>query len=234
MPPSLTELQEKLGVKFKTPALLTQAVTHSSVGYEKGKKIPHYERFEFLGDAVLNLVVSRLLFDRFADAPEGRLTKMRSHLANRSALVHMAHAVTLGKHLVLGPSEELSGGRQRVSNLANAMEAVIGAIYLDQGLAAAEKVVDRLLADRVVEVEDNPEPQNAKGLLQEKLQASGNAAPTYRITSYSGPDHSRQFEAVVEWDGQEMGKGRGASKKSAEQRAAEDALGRLEKPEKKA
>lgn len=224
---SVTELETKLGVKFKNPKLLKQALTHASVGYEEGKKIPHNERFEFLGDSVLGIIVSRLLFDRFPDAKEGRLTKMRSHLANRTALLQMAQSLELGKYLVLGPSEEKNGGRSRSSNLANAMEAVVCAVYLDRSLEKAEELVSRLLAPRLQEVEDNPEPQNAKGFLQESLQAEGAELPAYRIAALTGPDHSRHFEAVVEWKGKEIGRGTGASKKSAEQRAAETALEKL-------
>ena len=221
---SVSELEAKLGVKFKNPKLLRQALTHASVGYEGGRKVLHNERFEFLGDAVLGLIISRLLFDQFPEAKEGRLTKMRSHLANRSALMQMAQLLELGQHLILGPSEEKNGGRIRSSNLANAMEAVICAIYLDRGLEKTEQLIARLLALRLKEVVDNPEPQNAKGLLQECLQAEGAELPLYRIAALSGPDHSRLFEAVVEWKGEEIGRGIGATKKSAEQRAAETAL----------
>lgn len=220
----VSELESKLGVKFRNSKLLKEALTHASVGYEGGKKVPHNERFEFLGDAVLGVIISRLLFDKFPDAKEGRLTKMRSHLANRSALMQMAQLLELGRHLILGPSEEKNGGRTRCSNLANAMEAVICAVYLDRGVEKAEELISRLLAPRLKEVVDNPEPQNAKGLLQECLQAEGSELPVYRITALTGPDHSRQFEAVVEWKSKEIGRGTGASKKSAEQRAAETAL----------
>jgi len=229
----VSELETKLGLKFKNPKLLKQALTHASVGYEEGRKIPHNERFEFLGDAVLGVVISRLLFDKYPDAKEGRLTKMRSHLANRAALTQMAQAVDLGRHLILGPSEEKNGGRTRSSNLANAMEAVVCAVYLDRGLEKAEEMISRLLSPRLKEVVDNPEPQNAKGLLQERLQAEGSELPNYRIADLSGPDHSRQFEAVVEWKGREIGRGSGASKKSAEQRAAEAALQKLKIPDSK-
>ena len=224
---SVSELESKLGMKFKNPKLLKQALTHASVGYEEGRKVPHNERFEFLGDAVLGIVISRLLFDKFPDAKEGRLTKMRSHLANRTALTQMAQAIELDRHLILGPSEEKNGGRNRSSNLANAMEAVVCAVYLDRGLEKTEGMISRLLSPRLKEVIDNPEPQNAKGLLQEHLQAKGAELPNYRIADLSGPDHSRQFEAVVEWKSREIGRGTGASKKSAEQRAAEAALRKL-------
>lgn len=224
---SVSELESKMGVKFKNSKLLKQALTHASVGYEEGRKIAHNERFEFLGDAALSIIISRLLFDKFPDAKEGRLTKMRSHLANRTALLQMAQALELGRFLVLGPSEEKNGGRARSSNLANAMEAVVCAVYLDRGLEKAEELISRLLAARMKEIVDNPEPQNAKGLLQEHLQAKGSELPAYRIAALTGPDHSRQFEAVVEWKGREIGRGVGASKKSAEQRAAEAALEKL-------
>lgn len=223
----VSEFESALGVKFKSSKLLKQAVTHASVGYEEGKKIAHNERLEFLGDAVLGLVISRLLYDKFPAAAEGRLTKMRSHLANRAALLQMAEDLELGKYIVLGSGEEQSGGRSRPSNLANAMEAVIGAVYMDRGLAKAEALVTRLLSSRLKEVLENPEPMNAKGFLQEKLQAKGSELPVYRITSLAGPDHQRQFEAVVEWGGKQIGRGIGSSKKSAEQKAAEEALKHL-------
>jgi ribonuclease III len=224
---SLSDLESKLGGKFKNPRLLKQAVTHASVGYEAGRKVAHNERLEFLGDAALGLVISRLLFERFPEAAEGRLTKMRSHLANRAALLQMAEQIDLGKFLVLGGGEEQSGGRSRPSNLANAMEAVIGAVYLDRGVARAEALVTRLLSPRLKEVLENPEPLNAKGLLQEKLQAEGAELPVYRITALAGPDHQRQFEAVVEWRSRPIGRGTGPSKKAAEQKAAEAALSKL-------
>ena len=224
---SISELEKKLGFKFENIELFKQALTHASVGYEEGRKVLHNERFEFLGDAVLGLIVSRFLLDQFPDAKEGRLTKMRSHLANRSALLTMAQSLDVGKYLYLGQGEEKSGGRQRTSNLANAMEALICAIYMDQGLEKAEVLVLKLLAPRLREVVDNPEPQNAKGQLQEQLQALGSDLPVYRIASLTGPDHSRQFEAVVEWKGEAIGRGTGASKKAAEQQAAETALAKL-------
>lgn len=216
-------LESQMGYAFRDAALLELALTHPSRGHERKRRAPHNERLEFLGDAVLELVISEHLYRLFPDVAEGRLTKVRSHLVSRPALVELAAALNVGAHLLLGKAEESHGGRHRASNLANVMEAVIGAIFLDGGYDAARAFVIRLVEPRLGEVGDNPEPTNAKGLLQEKLHAIGEQA-VYRIMSETGPSHRRQFEAAVEVRGKVLGSGAGTTKKEAETRAATAAL----------
>ncbi len=216
-------LEIRLGHTFRDPALLELALTHASWGHEKNQRLAHNERMEFLGDAVLQLIISEHLYQRYPDVPEGHLTKVRAHLVSRSSLVAMAKSLDLGPHLILGPSEETQGGRNRASNLANAVEAILGAIYLDQGLEASRLFLIRQIEPRLSQISDNPEPENAKGLLQEALHAHG-AQPVYRIIAETGPAHCRRFEASVEFNGKLMGKGIGATKKEAETLAAQEAL----------
>lgn len=215
--------EEKLQYTFRNPALLELALTHPSLGHERSQRVPHNERLEFLGDAVLALAISAHLYAIYPDIAEGHLTKMRAHLVNRSALVEMAVVLGLGEHLRLGEAEISQGGRQRVSNLANAFEAVIGAIFLDAGYETARAFVLRHVGPRLDHLTDNPEPENAKGLLQEKLHLIGKV-PQYRIMSEKGPDHRKEFEAVVELEGKILGSGCGSTKKDAEMRAAAVAL----------
>jgi ribonuclease-3 len=218
----------KLGYKFRDPGLLKLALTHASWGHEQNKRIPHNERLEFLGDSVLELITSEYLYLSYPDLPEGKLTKMRAHLVNRSALVEMATTLNLGAELILGDAEASNGGRDRVSNLANAMEAVIGAIFLDSGYDAVKEVVIKHIEGRLKLLNDNPEPHNSKGILQEKLHAMGEQA-TYSITSESGPAHQREFNASVEIKGKIYGTGVGKTKKDAETQAALIALEKLSK-----
>ncbi len=216
-------LETTLQYTFQNPKLLDQALTHSSLGHEQKMRLPHNERMEFLGDAVLALVIAEHLYQLHPDLPEGHLTKVRSHLVNRAALAEIAQSLDLGPHLRLGRAEATQGGRQRASNLANAMEAIIAAIFLDSGYNAARDLVLRLVGPRLGKIAENPEPENAKGLLQEKLHAVGKQA-VYRLVSETGPAHRREFESAVEVDGQPMGTGTGATKKEAETRAAASAL----------
>jgi ribonuclease-3 len=221
-------LEEKLQYTFQNPALLELALTHPSLGHERNQRLPHNERLEFLGDAVLALAISEHLYATYPEVPEGHLTKMRAHLVNRSALLEMANELELGAHLRLGEAEISQGGRKRVSSLANAFEAVIGAIFLDSDYATAHAFVLRQIGPRLESITDNPEPENAKGLLQEKLHLIGKT-PIYRIVSENGPDHRKEFEASVELDGCVLGSGTANTKKEAEMRAAAVALKTLRK-----
>ncbi len=216
----------KINYTFRDPQLLKLALTHSSWGHEQKKRVPHNERLEFLGDAVLALIVSDHLYHLYPDTPEGGLTKIRAHLVNRSALIKMAKVLDLGQHLLLGQAEAAHGGRERPSNLANAIEAIIGALFLDGGFEAARTFVIQRIDSRLREISDNPEPENAKGILQEKLHALGLEA-VYRIISEEGPPHQKEFCAVVEMDGQICGTGKGLTKKTAEMQAAQVALNGL-------
>jgi ribonuclease-3 len=226
---SLHEFQQRLGHAFADENLLRQALTHASFGHEKRQRIPDNQRLEFLGDAVLQLAVTAELYRRFPELPEGRLTVLRARLVNRHHLQELAQELGLGEHLILGRGEENSQGRQRGSILADAMEAVIGAIFAEAGWDGARPILLRLLdlSLTALSAEGDADAANPKGALQEKLQAEGEHPPVYRCTSETGPAHARVYEVVVEWQGRELGRGQGASKKEAETRAAEAALAGL-------
>jgi ribonuclease-3 len=222
---SLDDFQTRIGHRFARPELLKQAVTHASFGHEKRQRLPDNQRLEFLGDAVLQIFVTEELFRRFPELPEGGLTVLRATIVNRHHLQALARQVGLGEELILGRGEESSQGRERSSILADAMEAVIGAIYADAGWEPTRAIVLRLLEPSLVKLAEEAPPQaNPKGSLQEKLQAEGDDPPLYRCVSETGPPHARVYEVVVEWQTRELGRGHGASKKEAETRAAEAAL----------
>jgi ribonuclease-3 len=229
MAESLDEFQQRLGHTFADAELLRQALTHASFGHEKRQRLPDNQRLEFLGDAVLQLAVTAELYRRFPEMPEGRLTVLRARLVNRHHLQGLAQELGLGDHLILGRGEENSQGRQRGSILADAMEAVIGAIFSEAGWDGARAIILRLLEPSfAMLVDEGDETEvNPKGSLQEKLQAEGSLPPVYRCISETGPAHARIYEVVVEWEGRELGRGQGASKKEAETHAAEAALGAL-------
>jgi ribonuclease-3 len=226
------KLQKIIVYEFKNSDLLLEALTHPSLAHERGTASGHHnQRLEFLGDSVLQLMLTDQVFKLYPDLPEGKLTQIRAHLANRHALYRRAQAIELGKHLLLGKGEEASGGRQRLSNLADAYEALLGAIYLDGGVRAARRFIARQFAGEFKQIKQSTPRQNPKGLLQEILQARSTTNPVYRVVDESGPDHNKFFEAVVEWEGRAIGRGRGCSKKQAEAAAAEDALHGLEQAE---
>jgi len=229
MSSSLEEFQQRLGHVFADGDLLRQALTHASFGHEKRQRLPDNQRLEFLGDAVLQLAVTTELYRRFPELPEGRLTVLRARLVNRYHLQGLAQDLGLGDHLILGRGEENSQGRQRGSILADAMEAVIGAVYAEAGWDAARIILDRLLEPSLAAISEEGDAvaANPKGALQEKLQADGEHPPAYRCLSETGPAHARLYEVVVEWQGRELGRGQGASKKEAETRAAQAALAAL-------
>ncbi len=217
-------LESRIQYKFRNSLLLAEALTHPSLAYESQK--PHFDnqRMEFLGDAVLQLIITEELFRMFPDFPEGKLTKLRSRVVSRSALARFAMAIHLGDYVLLGKGEEATGGRRRVSTLADAFESLIGAVYLDSGAAAARELVLRLFQTEIGDMADSPEERNPKGELQETLQAIHPQAPVYRIIGESGPDHRRVFQAQVSWCDLVLATGKGKSKKEAEARAAAEAL----------
>ena len=217
-------LAEKLGYQFRNPLLLTEALTHPSLAYESQKPTFDNQRLEFLGDAVLQLILTEHLFQLLPEFPEGRLTKIRSQLVSRHALSQIATRIDLGAHVLLGRGEAASGGRQRASTLADALESLVGAIYLDGGLGEAAAMVLRVFAGEITAVAASEEERNPKGELQECLQALAPQAPAYRIIGESGPDHQRTFQAEVFWRGDVLGTGTGKSKKEAEAHAAAAAL----------
>jgi len=217
-------LESRIQYKFRNSLLLAEALTHPSLAYELAN--PHFDnqRLEFLGDDVLQLVVTEELYKMFPDFTEGRLTKLRSRVVSRQALARFGTAIHLGDYVLLGKGEESSGGRRRPSTLADAFESLVGAIYLDGGLPAVRDIVLRLFQSEIGAMAKSPEERNPKGELQECLQAIRPQAPSYRVLGASGPDHRRVFLCEVSWCDQVLATGRGRSKKDAEARAAQEAL----------
>lgn len=222
----LAQLEERLGVRFRDRSLLDLALRHGSFSHEHGFPLKSYERLEFLGDAVLSLVVSDELYRRHPDVDEGGLAKQRARLVNEAALASIARRLGLARYVLLGKGEEKGGGRQRPALLADAVEAVIGAIYMDSGYGVAHAVVSRWIAELSEEMQRAG--QDFKSQLQERLQRRGQM-PRYRIAQEEGPNHARVFVAVVEAGGKVLGEGRGRSKKEAEQAAAAQALARTDR-----
>ena len=223
----LAELQSRLGLQFRDENLLRLALTHPSVAHEQNHPAPHNQRLEFLGDAVLGLVLSGEIYERFPGADEGLLTKSRAKLVNAASLAAHGQALGLGAHLVLSRGEENTGGRERSSALADAFEALLGAIFLDGGFAAARDFVLREFAGDFSALTGPAGIENPKGELQELLQSRSPRAPEYLLVSASGADHNRDFECAVWHDGLELARGRGKSKKAAESDAALAALKKL-------
>lgn len=217
-------LESRIHYKFRNSLLLAEAMTHPSLAYESQKQNFDNQRMEFLGDAVLQLVVTEELYKMFPDFPEGQLTKLRSRVVSRRALAHFAMAIQLGDYVLLGKGEEATGGRRRASTLADAFESLIGAVYLDSGLAPARELILRLFESEISQMVISPDERNPKGELQEVLQAIHSQAPAYRVISESGPDHRRVFQSEVSWREIILATGKGKSKKDAEARAAAEAL----------
>lgn len=230
MEESLIHIQEKLGYTFKEPALLVQALTHPSYAREhaeEGGAVVHNQRLEFLGDAVLDFLVAAWLYRTFPDLAEGVLTRLRATLVCTESLASLAQTLGVGIALRLGHGEEANGGRARPANLCDAMEALVGALYLDAGLEIVwdclggwfESEVQRILRDEAY--------VDAKSRYQEWAQAEKGITPVYRIVAAEGPDHAKAFTAQVMLGDQVTGQGTGRSKRAAEQAAALDALQRL-------
>ena len=220
----MNPLEQRLKYKFRNPLLLAEALTHPSLGHETQRHHFDNQRLEFLGDAVLKLIFTEWLFDHFPKFSEGQLTKMRSGLVSRDGLKLHAERLGLGVHLMMGRGEEISGGRERSSALADAYEALIGAIYLDSDYVTARRIVLTEAREDIETLEVDPPDQNPKGQLQEVLQAISPVSPVYPILSAVGPEHQKDFVARVTWNGIELGEGTGRSKKDAETAAARDAL----------
>jgi len=219
----VTELEQRLGHAFRDRALLEAAWVHRSAANER-KLESDYERLEFLGDAVLGVLTAEWLYRGHPDLPEGELSRRKSALVSAGALARYAGRLGLGAHLVLGQGEEKSGGRDKPSLLADSLEAVIAAVYLDGGLRAARKVVERFL--RSANGELDLLAADAKSLLQERIQSGGAEAPVYRVAGESGPDHAKTFTVEVMIGGEVAARGSGRSKKAAELDAARKALDR--------
>lgn len=218
----LQELQERIGYVFKNDALLKQAITHSSFSNEqKINKIDNYERLEFLGDAVLELVSSEFLFNENKTMPEGQLTRLRASMVCEPALAYCARDIELDKFILLGKGEEATGGRKRDSITSDVMEAVIGAIYLDGGLEDAKRFINRFVLS---DLENKILFLDSKTLLQEEIQKKNGAVLRYELVGETGPDHDKEFTVEAYLNDKLIGKGVGRNKKSAEQQAAYAAL----------
>jgi ribonuclease-3 len=221
------ELQQRLGYTFRDVELLKLALTHPSVAHERGAPMQTNQRLEFLGDAVLQLVLTREIYEQFPTFGEGPLTKARAKLVNRRALAERAQQLDLGRHLIVSHGEEISGGRGRASSLADAFEALVGAVFLDGGFEVVREFILRVFGGPAGGVSEIPALENPKGELQELLQATSNEPPHYHIVSTTGPDHDRIFECTVHHGGVELAHGAGKSKKAAESDAALAALAKL-------
>jgi len=219
----LAELQQKIGYQFRNPALLQQALTHSSYANEGKKHGKNNERLEFLGDSVLSVIVAKHLFLTYKNIPEGELTKLRASLVCEKALDVFAARLSLGDYLKLGRGEEMTGGRQRPSILADAFEAVIAALYLDGGYEVAQKFVLSFIP-KDLDIHQVGQLADYKTALQEIIQQNREEKVEYQMEAERGPDHAKVFTAVVLLNSNIIGRGEGSSKKQAEQNAAREAL----------
>ena len=220
-------LETKLGYQFQNPKLLDHALTHSSYANEHHRgSISSNERLEFLGDSVLGMIVADHLYRTFPDLPEGDLTRIRANLVCEGSLVLVAKEWDLGRYLKLGKGENACGGRSRPSILADAVEAVLAAVFLDGGLAHDRDIIQRFLLDRMEQV--NRASRDHKTYLQELVQRKSGQVLSYELIGESGPDHNKTFQMQVLLNGQPIGQGTGHSKKEAEQAAANAAIERLD------
>ena len=233
------DLERVLGHRFGHPELLRQALTHRSLASEEGDRerepgdapVEDNERLEFLGDAVVGLVVAESMYRRFPELTEGALTRMRGALVSRKNLADVARRLDLGAYLRLGRGEERSGGRSKTALLANAMEAVIGAVFLDGGLEAVRQVIERHVVEPEagsLAAQTHAGAGDFKSALQEYLQARKQGQPEYRTTAETGPDHRKEFFVEVRVEGQTFAEGSGPTRKLAQQEAARQAMERLE------
>ena len=223
-----TALQQRLGYTFRQPALLVEALTHASCVQDLKEKIPHNQRLEFLGDSVLHFVITDALFQEFPTEREGVLSRRRAALSKGDFLTRLARDLQLDACLVLGKSEEEAGGRQRASILGDALEALVGALYLDSDLVTVRGLVLGWYGSLPARLAVTEDAENPKGRLQEIIQPQhGNDALRYDVITTTGPRHARQFEVAVLLNERELGRGAGSSKKSAEEAAAVHALAGL-------
>ena len=222
----IKDLEAAIGYQFKNITLLQNALTHSSYANERWhNSLMSNERLEFLGDSILGMVVAQYLYSHFPDRPEGELTRMRADMVCETSLAAVAAKLELGKHLLLGHGEERFGGRERASILADAVESVIAASFLDGGMAAAEGIIRRfILTDIPAKRMHN---QDYKTMLQELVQQKKDQVLSYSLIGESGPDHDKNFQVQVSLNGKTVGQGTGSSKKRAEQAAARDAIAAL-------
>lgn len=221
----LKEFQERIGYKTNKSHLLNHALTHRSFINEfKDKKLIDNERLEFLGDAVLGLVISDYLYKKFDNFDEGRLSKLRSCLVNKDTLLSIAKDINLGKFLLLGKGEILSGGRLQPSNLSSSLEAVFGAVFLDKGFEYTYEFIIRIFEKEILQIEEGNFNKDYKTMLQEYTLKKFKSPPTYTVVSETGPGHRRRFEVVVNIGQDVYGCAKGFSKKEAQQEAAKETL----------
>ncbi len=227
----MEEFQERIGYRFRNRHLLTQALTHSSYANERHmSRLSNNERPEFLGDAVLELVTSEFLYEKYPACPEGELTRLRASIVCEQTLAFCTREPELGRYLLLGRGEDLTGGRERKSVLSGAMEAVIGAIYLDGGFGSAKEFIHRFILN---DIEHKQLFFDSKTILQEAVQGHMEEELSYRLVEEAGPDHNKKYTVEARIGDQAVGRGEGGTKKGAEQEAAYHALLYLkEHPEK--
>lgn len=226
-PPSF---EDNIGIRFDDPALLAQALTHPSFvnEYEGDGDVRDNERLEFLGDAVLDLLVADMLYRKFPRVDEGELTQLRAALVKTESLAKLAANLRLGEYLRIGHGEEMSGGRERLTILCRAYEAVVGAIFLDQGMSAVVDFAQPPLLELLEDILENQLHIDARSQLQERVQARLNITPDYRVTGAEGPEHAKEFRVEVTIGDTLIGSGFGGSKRAAARAAARAALKRLE------
>ncbi len=224
----IQQLELNIGYVYRNKMNAFQAITHSSYAYEhRPEAISSNERLEFLGDSVLNFIITNRLYKEASDMPEGEMSKLRASVVSEASLSNCARQLKLGEVLLLGKGEELMGGRQRSSILADAMEAIIGSIYLDGGLEAAKNFVDEFLHENYMKALQGNLFSDFKTKLQEEVQKKGNYTIQYTVVDEKGPDHNKVFTTTVSVNGSVLGEGTGRTKKEAEQNAAGNALEKL-------
>jgi len=224
----ISRLEKSIGYIFRDKSKALQAIIHSSYAYEHRREgMTSNERLEFLGDSVLNFLITNRLFKEISDMPEGEMSKLRASVVSEASLSDCAKKLNVGEVLLLGKGEEIMGGRKRPSILADAMEAIIGSIYLDGGLEAANEFVSRFLGENYEKAINGTLFRDYKTKLQEEVQRSGNSSIRYVVIAENGPDHDKVFTVAVFVNGEQLGQGTGKTKKEAEQKAAGDALNRI-------
>ena len=221
----LEGIEKEIGYEFKNKELLKTALTHTSYAYEK--HINSNEKLEFLGDSILEFLSSRYLYENYPNLREGEMTKVRATVVCEKSLYKIASKHNFGKYLYLGKSEKINGGNKRPAILADSVEAVIAAMYLDGGLEIVDNFIIKNLKEEIEQASTHVGDKDYKTVLQEKLQEGGDVKIEYEITKESGPDHDKSFEAQVKFNGKVLAKGSGKSKKGAEMQAAKKALEKI-------
>lgn len=225
---NLETLMKNLKVEFKDAKLLERSLTHRSLLNEKkNKDLQHNERLEFLGDAVLELIISEYLFHKYPERPEGELTSFRAAVVNTTSLGDLSRELGIGEHLIMSKGEEMTGGREKEYLLANAFEAILGAIYIDQGYEKAKEFVNMHLVPKIENIVKYRLDIDPKTKLQERAQRLLKKTPVYKVIKEEGPDHEKTFTVVVKINGEEYGTGKGNNKQKAEEKAAAETLKKI-------